>query len=224
MAHEQSGPELLQHVRGHGVRPEAHENALGKHRRHVGHAHRIIHVGLRVVDDRRAGLGEPFHLVAVDVHTVRGDRPGTEDPEPMKPLDHTHPVLAHAVFLIRRRLCDVHVEAGPEVSARGGGSLERQRRVQAEHRAQPLVAPAPAAPDERRVLGDPGASDLDAVAVGHLVAEARAHADSRDCIRDDVERASHGGRARLVVHERRRAVVHVRNDGDISNVLHFSNF
>jgi len=69
----------------------------------------------------------------------------------MKPLDHTHPVLAHAVFLIRRRLCDVHVEAGPEVSARGGGSLERrvgesERRVQAEHRAQPLVAPAPQRP------------------------------------------------------------------------------
>ena len=179
--HPERSAHLLEHVDGHRVGAQAHEDALAQHPRHVRHAHRVVHVGLRVVRDRGAGLGEQLHLAGAHVNAVSGDAPRAQDAELLEPLDHPEPELALAVFLVRGGLREVDVKPRARLAPGRGGALERrvgerEAGVQPEHPREAVVTAGLAASDERDVLLDPRLRDLGSVTVGELVAERGAHA------------------------------------------------
>ncbi len=54
----QAHPQLLQHAHGHGVGAQPHRHAGPDERQHVGDAHRVVQVRLRVVGDEGAAPGQ----------------------------------------------------------------------------------------------------------------------------------------------------------------------
>ena len=73
--------QLLQHVRGHGIRAQAHQDAPLHQREDVCNAHRVVQVRLRIVHHCGLRLGQEVHFPAIHMHAMRGDALWTEDAE-----------------------------------------------------------------------------------------------------------------------------------------------
>jgi hypothetical protein len=128
-------------------------------------------------------------------------------------------VFPHVVLLVGGRLGGVHVEAGAELTAHGGGAVQRgvaqgERGVEAEQGAELRVFLFLAAADERGVFLQSGLGHVGAVAVRDLVAEAGAEARRLHRAGDRVERAADGAGAGVVIDEGRGAAPHRRQRHD----------
>ena len=131
----------FEHVGGVAVGAETDADALAQHFEDRRAAHRVAHVGLRIVDDVGLRVAQEIDFVLADVDAMRGERSAAEDAEIGPALDDALAMVAQAVIDVGKGFGGVDVEAGIEIG--GGGAAagesfvaERERCVQAEEAAK----------------------------------------------------------------------------------------
>ena len=211
--------QLFEHVRGHGIRAEADEDAPPAHRDDVRDADGVVHVRLGIVHHRRPRLRQQIHFPAIDVDAMRRDRVVAENPAPLQPFDHPQARGAPRRILVALRLGDVNVKAGVQLVAETPGLLQRrvrqrERGMQAEERLDAIIVPLAATADEGRVLRQTFLGDAGAVAIRDLVAEAGAQTGFAHRPLDGGQRAGDRPRAGVMIDDGRGAVPDRVEEGD----------
>ena len=160
---------------------------------------------LRVVHDHSARLLDDLHLGGVDVDAVAEDGLGAEDAVILQALDGAAAVVLEGVVHVVHALGDMDVIAGAAVVGLDhpveGLVGDGEERVAAEHRREHGILALLAFGDEVGIFLDGLQALLLAVAVGDLIAQAGAQAETLALLGDGVQRAGDLAVAGVVVED-----------------------
>ena len=173
--HGQEHLQALQHVVGVGVGAQADEDALLIHLEHRGAAHRVAHVGFRVVAHHGVCLPDDVHLGGREVDAVAQHGLLPQDAVVEQPIHRAAAVVAQGVVHVVHALGHVDVEAGHAVVGLDhllkGLVGDGEQGVAAEHGLDHVVVLLLGPAGEVGVLPDGLAALLLAVPLADLVAQ-----------------------------------------------------
>ena len=112
---DQGHLQALQHVEGIGVGTHAHQDTLVDHLKHRGAAHRVAHVGLRVVHHHGAGFLYNVHFRRVYVDAVAQQGLGPQNALVQQPVHAAGTVFLQGIVYVVHALGHVDVEAGTAI-------------------------------------------------------------------------------------------------------------
>ena len=183
----------LEHVVRVPVRTKPKQNPFLEQADHGAAANRVAHVGFRIVHDHRIRFLQQRHLGGADVDAMDRERLLAEDAVFKQALDNALAVLFQRVDLIAGAFRNVNVEpvgsGGMLLAERERFIREGERGVQTHHALEHVAAVRVCALHHARVLQNRLLHLIRAVAVGNLVAEARANAELARRVSNGIEAA-----------------------------------
>ena len=185
------GLDRLQNIRGEAVGAKTNGHACTEELEDIGHANRVAHVGLGIVYDCRAGLGQHAAVFVGQVDAVAADGLLAQNAVTCQTVYNGLVIGRAAMVAVVCALADMDMEACVCVLTRKGHSLLRdgKRCMHAAHCSQQAGLVGLAVVLEALVFQYALACLFRTVAVGNLIAQAGAHAQGGRCLGDLVQAA-----------------------------------